>query len=188
MTTRYLLQRLDNFSDRTDRLFSSEGTFSISFICHVACKLRQVYIDLRSSHVVLNQLDPLKLIIALIAFDGFTDAMLLLSNDASFSDYKNVFNGIEFNTVEGLEECISCLLLDSNEISREINWINQPDTIVTDWLLATSGTTGKPKIVVHKLNSLARTVIKGASAVKYTGDCYTIRVAMLVYRLYYKHL
>lgn len=99
--------------------------------------------------------DAAQLIRLLAAADGQADAMLLLSPALS----------PEHTSTLMAEASLSRLVSDRADLAALTTLT--PDaavapphapTVETDWLLTTSGTTGRPKIVRHRLASLLRTV------------------------------
>ena len=112
--------------------------------------LRKNLIQAQGACVVLCEQSPLALIEALVALDGIARAILLLPYgldsdierrliEASQCDYKLEDNG----SLTPLRT-----LLTNTELNR----------LPTRWLMATSGTTGVPKIVSHTFDSLTRTM------------------------------
>ncbi len=84
---------------------------------------------------VLHGLAPLELILRLIAWDGFCSRLLLLPASLSAE----------------MVQRLSALMPPSSSVS-------------TEWLLATSGTTGTPKLIGHNLASLSRSVKRNPEA------------------------
>ncbi|MEM1047283.1 MAG: AMP-binding protein [Pseudomonadota bacterium] len=99
--------------------------------------------------------DPYVLLKFLCTYDGWSAAYLLLAGD------------LDPDTIEALarEAAISIIVSDRPEVTAT----HHPDAIIgfgktsgqsrlTDWILTTSGTTGLPKLVRHRLDALRRTV------------------------------
>jgi acyl-CoA synthetase (AMP-forming)/AMP-acid ligase II len=107
-----------------------------------------------TSRIALCGLLPCDFITALVAFDGKVEAMLLLP--ASLD---------EAATLRLVESAGCTHYMDAEnivEVSREQEECRFSETKVeseaTQWLLATSGTTGRPKLIGHTLASLSRSV------------------------------
>lgn len=100
--------------------------------------------------IALCGLPPVRLIEALVAFDGFASQMFLLPA------------GIDHDTQQKLIEGAQCAYaLNGSEglapTKAEILYTDHHDS-PTRWVLATSGTTGVPKVISHTLTSLTRTM------------------------------
>lgn len=102
------------------------------------------------ARVALCGLAPLELLLALIALDGHAAQLLLLppSLDAASVDSLNEQAGTTH------------LLLSGDKRCRQISSVAAVHSYVapTNWMLATSGTTGTPKLIEHQLATLTRTV------------------------------
>ena len=105
---------------------------------------------------------PANIVKAVVALDGVASAVLLVPYDAceAFSRRAEDKISIDLVITDGVPETKywrSSLYSLSSVLNTLINF-DDPNTIVTRWLLATSGTTGTPKIVAHTAESLTRTV------------------------------
>lgn len=102
------------------------------------------------ARVALCGLAPLELVLALIALDGHAAQVLLLppSLDTATLNSLNAQAGTTHTLSHGEKRC------------RQINSAAAAQTASapTNWVLATSGTTGTPKLIVHQLATLTRTV------------------------------
>ncbi len=106
------------------------------------------------SRIALYGLPPVDFITSLVAFDGKVEEMLLLPasldeaatlrlvESAGCTHYMNAVNIVEVSREQ--EEC---------RFSEA-----ESESEATQWLLATSGTTGRPKLIGHTLASLSRSV------------------------------
>ncbi|MEL6219690.1 MAG: AMP-binding protein [Pseudomonadota bacterium] len=115
--------------------------------------------------VALSILDPATLIRLLAAFDGRVRAMLLLSPALKAEDVAGLMAEAGFaHLVSDRPELDSIAPKDAFG----------PETPVqqTDWLLTTSGTTGRPKIVRHRLATLLRSTKPASGAVPVWGLLY----------------
>jgi acyl-CoA synthetase (AMP-forming)/AMP-acid ligase II len=123
---------------------------------HVAGDLIRDALDLRSQHaqlanraVALRHNNSLTLVRHLIALDGFARRIFLVPPGVPDAAAKSLLSAAEvrgYLTDQGTEP----LAVKSES--------QHPEFEVTEWLLATSGTTGTPKIVVHTLGGLANRV------------------------------
>lgn len=106
--------------------------------------------EAKRARVALCGLAPLELLLALIALDGHAAQILLLppSLDAATVDNLNAQAGTTHILSTGDKRC--------RQISSAA--AAQSDAAPTNWILATSGTTGTPKLVEHQLATLTRTV------------------------------
>lgn len=110
---------------------------------------------------------PATLVRAVIELDGVANSVLLVPNDACevFSRRAEEKAELDFVLTDGTVNTehwkIKVIELSGffEESDKEIFAAHQ-----TRWLLATSGTTGTPKIVAHTIDSLTRTTSKKSSS------------------------
>jgi len=132
-------------------LVTPSGFITIGEMRDAAWKLAAEYQFSRRSRLALCGLFSVELITALIAFDGVVDSMLLLP--------------------ASLDEGTIAVLMESAESEWRITNLQEGPYRVGDamaagnegvqptrWILATSGTTGVPKLIEHTLETLCRTV------------------------------
>ncbi|TNJ38566.1 long-chain fatty acid--CoA ligase [Chlorobaculum thiosulfatiphilum] len=103
-----------------------------------------------ASRVALSGLSALSLMTGLVAFDGKVEAMLLLPvalDEATFDRLIASAGCTHLMDADGIRTLPNCLAGDT-EFNVE----------GTQWLLATSGTTGTPKLICHTLASITRSV------------------------------
>lgn len=120
--------------------------------------------------------DPLRLARALAALDGAVARLMLLSYDTPPDVAAALLKTAE----------IEAVLTDAPDAAPEtearlITWDDAcgdealPLARDTEWVLATSGTTGTPKLVAHQLASLTRTTVQSASGrAQIWGEVYNI--------------
>jgi len=103
------------------------------------------------SCIALCGLSIQMLIEALVAFDGLARQMLLLPESLGRDTQQSLIKTVQCTYVLNADgECTSVASSDRT--------VTDPKMTETRWLLATSGTTGTPKIISHSLNSLTRTI------------------------------
>lgn len=107
--------------------------------------------DVNGARIALCGLAPESLVEALVAFDGIASAMLLLPAS------------LDKATLNYLIEAAGCthrLDADALQVARIVPTKDAKEALTpqTRWLLATSGTTGTPKLIEHSLAGLTRTV------------------------------
>lgn len=156
MTLRSLLSRLPN--DKTF-IVSVSGEWGAD---RISGELEILRVRLSGARVALQFADPGKALRALVALDGVAEAVALIPAtidptlvvrlvcqgefEILLCDHPEFFIGKhgDLNVYPDLER------IPQQRIARP-----QPEE--TRWVLATSGTTGLPKLVGHKLSSLIRT-------------------------------
>lgn len=110
---------------------------------------------------------PQNLIKWAVELDGLASSVLLVPFDACEAFSKRVEEKLDLDFVltdgttntENWTTTVSRLRADSG--SLEVS--GSPNERKTQWLLATSGTTGTPKIVAHTIESLTRTTAKSGA-------------------------
>ena len=116
-----------------------------------AWKLAGAYQFSRRSRLVLCGLSVIELITALIAFDGVVGSMLLLPESLDEGTIAALTQSA------GSEWRITNLQERPHRVGDAMAAGNEEDQ-PTRWILATSGTTGVPKLIEHTLETLCRTV------------------------------
>jgi acyl-coenzyme A synthetase/AMP-(fatty) acid ligase len=142
-------------------LIGTAGCVTVGQTLEVAHALRANWSQVNGGRIALCGLPPGELIPALIALDGFAKELLLLpaSTDAGTSENLMAQAGVTHILEAGTKHC------------RAVNdgCFEQTKGEPTRWLLATSGTTGAPKLIAHRLATLTRTVhrdpVRGADFV-----------------------
>ncbi|HMO94009.1 MAG TPA: fatty acid--CoA ligase family protein [Pirellulaceae bacterium] len=153
MTVKTLYDALAAYPQSRPCLYSAAGLYSLGDV------LRQASAGWSSSatdstfnsRIALRSLGPLQLIEAVIAFDGRVDAILLLPNSLDESTCQELTRTARCTHLIEAGQRILASLEASDLPERQ-----KPEA--TRWILATSGTTGKPKLIEHTLESLSRTV------------------------------
>lgn len=102
------------------------------------------------SRIALCGLSPSDFITSLVAFDGKVEAMLLLSASLDESAALRLIASAGCTHSMNAENIV--------EISKVPEESGSLDADATQWLLATSGTTGQPKLIRHTLTSLSYSV------------------------------
>lgn len=103
--------------------------------------------------------DPLALLRVLIGLDGYAGGLLLLSYSLAAEHVAAL------RTVAGITHAVSNradiadAIPPQDAVTTAVTPAAPSDVpVTTAWMMTTSGTTGRPKIVPHDLDSLARTV------------------------------
>jgi acyl-coenzyme A synthetase/AMP-(fatty) acid ligase len=141
---------LEGFDGGQTVVLSAEARLTVDQLLENADALFRRSSVTSGSRIALCGLAGFDLITALAAFDGRVRAMLLLpaSADSASGDRLVLAAGcthmMDGEGVRALPDC------------REA--CGSSDADATQWLLATSGTTGVPKVIGHTLASLSRTV------------------------------
>ena len=129
--------------------------------------------------VAVRLADPLKLALALITLDGQVKRLLLLSSDMSDAEARDLLSQF------GGDALLTDMPSEGGHDRPEVVWRETPkpgegtgvpvtSRIPTEWIFATSGTTGTPKLVAHSLASLTRTTKLFAGASRRWGQMYNI--------------
>jgi len=144
----------------TPLLYSSDSVYDAATLlaCSDALPLTA---EQRRGAIALQIASPLKLACALVALDGVAQRLAILPADTSLS----VTN--ELLARFGGETIVTDLGVRPNTKSKVVLWRDKPSSSKrgistrgqedTEWTLATSGTTGTPKLVAHRFSSLVRT-------------------------------
>lgn len=136
-------------------LYSAHGNWSIDELRRRSLALRERATNASGGRIVLCGLKPIEFIEAIVAFDGFAEALLLLPS------------ALDSVTQQELIQAADCTHQfdpgQSTLIALDREAHAKPSHFTTRWLLATSGTTGKPKLIEHTLASLTRTVKRDLS-------------------------
>lgn len=131
-------------------VMSTSASLAAEDLLSKARSLRSQWSNLRGARVSLCGFPPLELVVALIALDGHAAQILLLPST------------LDHATCDALnsQARTSFVLAPGDECPREFDVSQKPgaNPITTKWVLATSGTTGKPKLIEHTLATLTRTV------------------------------
>jgi acyl-CoA synthetase (AMP-forming)/AMP-acid ligase II len=135
--------------DQTQALFIDDGEIvTVSdFMNNVTC-LRSFLLHFYNKNVTIQLESDYDFLLAIVALDGVCKSILLLPADTD-----------EELTQTLSEEAKSDVLLDKisiESLKKEKDYENLYE-VETNWVIATSGTTGKPKLIHHNLKSLLRT-------------------------------
>jgi len=145
-----LSEILNSFSGDHPALSLSSELISARRLLDEADDLYQRSFVSQSSRIALCALAPKALVSALVAFDGKVEAMLLLpaSLDEATIDQLVIAAG-----------CTHAMNADGVRALPNCHFVcGSSDHVSTQWLLATSGTTGTPKLIAHRLSTLTSSV------------------------------
>jgi len=145
---------LNNHSRKCDCIFTSTSIYRVEDLLELSADIRSSARYNKGACVALSGLNPLQLITAIIALDGYVNGILLLpsTTDKATSDL-----------LLHLAQCTHIVSSKSMVGEPIADFKATSDNGSTLWKLATSGTTGTPKIIEHTLASLSRTVKKGTA-------------------------
>ena len=119
---------------------------------------------IQNKHIALNLSNNAQLARCLLFLDGFANSILILPPDLNHEErlrFLALANSeiiiVENNADEFPIESIQVkVYIESGENKNTFEYA----TTNTDWIIATSGTTGTPKLVRHSLKSLSNTTLK----------------------------
>ncbi len=163
-----------------DRLSSWRPTnvlWMVNPICRVdvACLTRALDgVDAsvwKNKRVAIGVLPVLEFIATLVFLDGLAQAIVLLpaEDDPKTRESRLIQADVDI-VIEGRGIDFVSLLTEidaGNEIKIQTSVEVRPAAIQTAWLLPTSGTTGAPKLIVHTLGTLTRSMTE-----RHIGDDY----------------
>lgn len=150
-----ILAQLLSDAAGTSRIITSGGDLHVADVVDTGLKAGLGH-ETRAA-VVLR--DQAMLIQALIAMDGGVEAILLLHPGLGSEGIRNALRSCTCNLF--LSDLGATELPSENKWTRLESILNSKrlgTSVETRWLLATSGTTGTPKIISHTLTSLARAI------------------------------
>ena len=113
-----------------------------------ATYIRKKYTSIKGKHVAIKLADCFEFISTLTALDGWAKSILFLP----YSTNNMVSN-------ELLLEAKSEYLISTAGLKELTTDAEYGGSENTNWILATSGTTGRPKLIYHNFQSLSRTII-----------------------------
>jgi len=119
--------------------------------CHAA--------ELSGHSVVLAVMDPFAAAAAMIQFDGIVRRMVLYPPDLSREHLDFVAETAEADVIVTdqpvpLEVNARVVVLEPGDMRHSSERHSEASPLETEWILLTSGTTGRPKLVQHCLRSL----------------------------------
>lgn len=142
----------------------ADGKRQLSFceLIEAAEDLRAKIVHLQGARLLMNLSDPQEAVTVLAALDGIAGALVLTSPTL---DAKTV-------TELAASAGVGAILADRSDLQTLLPVLSSADDLAedvptpitasakagpSDWVLTTSGTTGKPKLVPHKLDGLTLT-------------------------------
>ena len=134
-------------------LWGGVGCETISQLHEKALTLRERLGTAGQGCVALRGLPPLELLIALVALDGRARKLLLLPTAVDKLTGDRLISALSAN-------CVICgdLSFEQVDAPKPAPEDEPVSPSATKWVLATSGTTGEPKLVEHNLSTLSHTV------------------------------
>ncbi|NTU50380.1 MAG: long-chain fatty acid--CoA ligase [Desulfobulbaceae bacterium] len=150
MTEERLSEIVESFYGNHAVIVTSSGVFSVDKLLEEADDLYRRSLVTTTSRIALSGLHAWELMKALVAFDGKVEAMLFLP--VSLSE----------EILDRLVASAGCTHLMDAEGTYALQSghavATKSDAEATQWLLATSGTTGIPKLICHTLASITRSL------------------------------
>jgi len=150
VTNLSLIERLSKCTIKSPILVGDIKSVTYLQLIEQALDIRFQFPALQNSVVALRIDDPVNFITGLCAMDGFASKILVLPPDILSMQKDNLIVEHSVNFQLNFDDrmyvesqCISGATLPKND---------------TQWILATSGTSGEPKLISHSLESLTRTV------------------------------
>jgi acyl-coenzyme A synthetase/AMP-(fatty) acid ligase len=127
--------------------------------------------NLRGQSVVLAPVDPYRAAAALLQLDGVVRRLVLYPPDIAREHIPYVADTAGADAIltdQPAEEALDARVVSMHSAGRSVathaaEW-NRDSSCQTEWVLLTSGTTGRPKLVVHTLASLAGAIQTGSPA------------------------
>ncbi|GGE32476.1 hypothetical protein GCM10007276_07170 [Agaricicola taiwanensis] len=148
-------------------LFSTAGPWTGETL-RQAGRLLPAAVLAEAGDVVLCLADPLKLALALFALHGRAERMVLISPATAAADAADLLGRLGPCTIlsdgaQGWMERGTPVVWDGDVTLPGASPVTAgPEAVAeTRWVFATSGTTGRPKLVEHSLSSLTRTAKRG---------------------------
>jgi acyl-coenzyme A synthetase/AMP-(fatty) acid ligase len=137
--------------------------------------------DLRGCSVLIASADPFLVALALIELDGLARRMTLYPPDLALEHLPYVMRHAEVDAVVSDGSCLSGASVGAAQHATCTPALvprarASQERLPTEWVLLTSGTTGRPKMVLHTLAGLAGAIGPGASPTDVIwGTFYDIR-------------
>lgn len=152
---------LEDIESDRESLVSLGRAITVRELREAAQQLLKDTPSIKGCAVALCGLLPHELITALVAFDGHVSSMLLLPASLSEEATSLLVHSA------GCEWRFDSLMEQPVRLSEGMGKCTEVQP--TTWILATSGTTGTPKLIEHSLETLTRTVKRNVSrASEYT--------------------
>jgi len=155
-----LLEHLEKRNGSDHFLHSGNRWISVEEARSASYAVRRQFSTLRGGAVMLESGEPADTVLGLLSLDGFAGKLLLVGS--SLSDEERH----DFSRRASVDQSVGCGSGKENSLRWDnvtgLNDGSGPD-LETRWIIPTSGTTGKPKLVEHLLESLASSIKRDTS-------------------------
>jgi acyl-coenzyme A synthetase/AMP-(fatty) acid ligase len=148
-----------------------ESCFTVSEVIDAANSLRAQFKSAPHRRAAIHLRDPAKFVVAILALDGVSDALLLIPSTTPSTDVFDFCRRVGVTTLV----TDSSLMVTAPTDTQVLHWhhmshfpfsgveeVNKEESQETEWILTTSGTTDSPKLVPHRISSLVATVKSSA--------------------------
>lgn len=164
------LYSLANLSDNRECWIDSSGSpIATNQLMHFAAKNRKFFTDAKNKNVAIFESDRSHTVQLLCLLDGLCSQLFIVPPGLDSDVLVELLNQAKVDVlvsdreVAGLSKSIAKVKLvyggyDTSEI-EPLDVI----PIETEWIIATSGTTGVPKLLVHSLENLSGGLVKNLS-------------------------
>jgi acyl-CoA synthetase (AMP-forming)/AMP-acid ligase II len=156
------------FALKSTQVLWIEGHQKITVAEAIERALRPTAAALHAANVAVMMRPSVNLFIAMVALDGISRNILLLPQDTARSMACEILKEFHVDSI--------LMVDDRNDVAKELNvpvlssvceqgaaGANAQAYLNTRWIMPTSGTTGRPKLVSHSFRSLTRSINTGSA-------------------------
>jgi acyl-CoA synthetase (AMP-forming)/AMP-acid ligase II len=110
----------------------------------------------RGKNVAIAEMNPLKIVMLLTLFDGVANSIFLLPPDQEIAVQAAFLDQIGTVYVFSDNDRVDWSIFNKTSSKNSLVLSTDVKSLETRWVIPTSGTTGKPKLISHTLDSLTR--------------------------------